>query len=145
MRFPQILAVSALALTAACSGSNEPSDTAGEQTSDTATEMASANDGLAVTPDYLAGEWCYERFEAGDDVSNEQITYNFAADGTLKYQNNSSSPVDKDGSYAFTDGVLVIKPAFSMFKLKPATLGDKEMVFEAMGGRFIWSRGACQG
>lgn len=122
---------------AGCSGSPDTAD-------DAAPAQASADAGApAITPEYLGGEWCYLRFEAGNEVSEENITYNFAADGTLKYQTNSSTPVDQDGSYEFKDGVLKVSPALAMFKLKPEQLGDGEMTFSAMGGKFVWSRGAC--
>ena len=124
---------------AACSGSK---DNDADASAPDATAVSEA--GLDVTPDYIAGEWCYRSFEAGDDKSDENITYDFAPDGTLKYQTNSSTPVDEAGSYEFKDGLLVIKPALAFFKLKPVTLGENDMVFEAMGGRSIWSRAACQ-
>lgn len=96
-----------------------------------------------ITPQYLAGEWCYLRYEAGGEVSEENITYNFAADGTLKYQTNSGTPVDQDGSYDLEEGVVVIKPALAFFKFVPVTVGKDAMILEAMGSQSFWTRGAC--
>lgn len=97
----------------------------------------------AITPQYLAGEWCYLRYEAGGEASEENITYNFSADGTLKYQTNSSTPVDKDGSYVLEEGVVVIKPALAFFKFVPVTVDEDAMILEAMGAQSFWKRGAC--
>ncbi len=96
-----------------------------------------------ITPEYLAGEWCYLRYEAGGEVSLENITYVFAADGTLKYQNNSSTEVDKPGTFEVKDGILKIKPALAMFDFLPVTVDKDAMILEAMGAQSFWKRGAC--
>jgi hypothetical protein len=96
-----------------------------------------------VTPQYLSGEWCYLRYEGGGETSEENITYVFAEDGTLKYQNNSSTPVDKDGSYSLDGGVVNIKPALTFFKFVPVAVEEASMILEASGVQSYWARGAC--
>ncbi|MEZ5742848.1 MAG: hypothetical protein R3D89_03695 [Sphingomonadaceae bacterium] len=136
-----VLPIAAALALSACSGGEEAAP-AGETAS---TEPAAAADGPTITPEYLAGEWCYLRFEAGGEASEENINYLFAADGSLKYQTNSSTPVDMDGSWEFADGILTIKPALQFFKFVPTTITDDAMMLEAMGGQAYWKKGACGG
>lgn len=138
-----ILAVSALLALGACSGGSDEQGAAPEGAS--APTPAAKGAGLKVTPEYLAGDWCYLRYEAGGETSEENITYVFAADGTLKYQTNSQTPVDKDGSYALDEGVIVIKPALAFFKFVPIEVSADGMILEAMGSQSFWTRGACAG
>ncbi len=139
MKWKNGLAVSASLVLAACSGGGD------QQPGDpVAVESEAAADAVGeITSQYLAGDWCYLRYEAGGEVSEENITYVFAADGTLKTQTNSGTPVDVAGSYELKEGVVVIKPALAFFKLVPVAVTDDGMILEAMGGQFFWKRGAC--
>src|SRR5690606_27310605 len=66
--------VARLAL-AACSGAQKP-DEAGSASGESVAPAGETEAGAstALTPEYLAGDWCYRRFEAGDEVSEENIT-----------------------------------------------------------------------
>jgi hypothetical protein len=142
MKLVNTIAATVLVGLAACSGGeNGETSQAPESTETTGEPAASIDD---ITPEYLAGEWCYARMEFPNEVSQENITYDFAADGTLKYQNNPEMPVDSEGSYEKEDGKLVIKPALMFLKFTPVSVSENEMVLEAMGGNAIWTRGACE-
>lgn len=132
--------VVALALAGCSGGTGDAEDT--QPASGVAAASGSASE---VTPEYLAGQWCYVKYEAGDETSEENINYEFSTDGSLKYQTNSSTPVDMPGSYEFKDGALVVKPALALFKQKPVKVAHDAMETEAMGGRMFWSRGPCGG
>ena len=144
MPFKRILSTAtisacALALLSACSASED----AGSKEGTTSAAVPSDDLLAKLTPEYLTGPWCHVGVEFPDETSEENRTYAFAADGTLKYQNNPSTPVEKDGSYEIKDGALVIKPTLMMIPLKPLSVEADEMTFSAMGGKAIWKRGAC--
>lgn len=124
---------------AACSGSEIPNSA--EATS--ADRPAGAETRSLPSAEWLAGEWCYERYVAGGEPSEENITYIFNSDGTLLYQNNSSTPVDRPGSFETADGRLVIRPALAPFPFDEATTTEDRMVLRSRSTEFHWTRGAC--
>jgi len=97
----------------------------------------------AISASYLSGAWCFRRSEAGDHVEDVGLTYIFSQDGSLLYQNNPQTSVDRPGGWEFADGVLKIKPTLTFFDFKPVEVTQDQMVLEAHGGRHIWTRGAC--
>ena len=140
MRLIDLAAALAALSLAGCSGEEgAPDKTAPAQKPKAAASGAAG----PVTPEYLAGEWCYLRYEAGGEESQENITYIFAADGTLTYQTNSSTAVDQPGSYTVRDGILKIMPALASFDFVPVSATKEGMMLEAMGARSFWKRGAC--
>ncbi len=141
MKLTNILAISAVAALSACSGGGETAPAAGDTAQEAAEAPSTAT--AELTGEFLQGEWCYDHYEGGDTVTEEKINYVFNADGTLKYQNNPATPVDKDGSYAFENGALVITPAMQLIPLEPVSVEEQTMVFASMGGQFFWTRGAC--
>jgi hypothetical protein len=123
-------------------GCSEPSATEADQV--VGSEQAPSSDLLAqLTPEYLEGEWCYVSVEFPEEFSEENLTYEFAADGTLKYQDNPTTPVEKEGSYEMREGDLVIEPTLMFLPLTPISVEQDEMTFEVMGGNAVWRRGAC--
>ena len=131
--------VAAALLVASCgSDQTERGDAATSAAGDASRTAAAAIDGA-----YLEGAWCYRSFEAGGDLSEENITYEFSADGTLKYQNNSSTPVEQPGSWELADGILKVLPTLRYFDMQAAEVSEDQMTFSAMGGTMLWTRGAC--
>ena len=125
---------------AACSQAETSSDPAATDS----VQPAGVTTQSLPSADWLAGEWCFERYTAGGEVSEENITYIFEPDGTLLYQTNSSTPVDMPGSFEIADGKLVIKPALALFPFEEATRTDDGMVLRwGTSGEFHWTRGAC--
>lgn len=133
----------AIALTmglAACSESDNSSGAAATNSM----QPASAETQSLPSADWLAGEWCFERYTAGGEVSEEDVTYIFKPDGTLLYQNNSSTPVDRPGSFEIANGKFVIKPTLALFPFEEATTTEDGMVLRwGHSGEFHWTRGAC--
>jgi hypothetical protein len=142
MKMRNGVATIALLALAACSQSEEAA-VDGTQKSEAAPAAGGAAETVTIAPGYLAGPWCYLRYEAGGEVNEENINYVFAVDGTLKYQTNSSTPVEEDGSFEFKDGILKIRPALSFFNFIPSAVNKNGMILEAMGAQSFWKRGAC--
>lgn len=97
---------------------------------------------LALSPDYLAGEWCYSHYEAGGEREEQSLKYVFAKDGTLQYQNSEHSAKLKPGSYRFEDGILRIKPALMLFKFRVAEQSPDRLVLDSLG-QHVFLRGTC--
>ena len=102
----------------------------------------SAQESLELTPEYLDGEWCYSHYMAGPKREDKNINYVFRADGTLLYQNNSRTKVDKEGSYTLTGGTVKILPTHMAFTFRPQTVSQDELVLSGLGIH-TWTRGAC--
>lgn len=96
----------------------------------------------ALTPAYLEGTWCYTHHVTGGERSDEMMTYIFATDGSLLYQVNSSTAVDKPGSYTIDNGHLKISPTLRFFDFTVESIEPDAMVLKGMGQAY-WRRGAC--
>ena len=96
----------------------------------------------ALTPAYLDGSWCYSHHITGGERSDENMTYIFSADGSLLYQVNSTTPVEKPGSYTIDNGHLKISPTLRFFDFTVETIEPDAMVLKGMGQSY-WRRGAC--
>lgn len=134
-------------LLAACSG-GESAASNGQGSNATVAETGAQGDLVAkLTGEYLAGDWCHVRNEfPGEGPTEENDSYIFAADGTLKYQNNPSTPVEKAGSWELKDSTLVVKPTLQFLPMTPVSIEQDAMTFKAMGSvNVIWTRGACTG
>jgi len=97
----------------------------------------------AFTPEYLAGPWCYSHYEAGGERETQNINYIFHEDGTLLYQNNPQTPVEKPGTYTMEGDTIKIKPTFMMFDFKLKSKSDNQFVLDAFGDH-VFVRGECQ-
>lgn len=97
---------------------------------------------LALSADDLAGAWCYTHYEAGGETEAQNITYVFEADGTLRYQNNPGTPVEKPGTWALDGDSLEIKPTFMMFNLTVKESDTERFVLDAFGDH-VFERGEC--
>ena len=117
------------------------SDTDDKQSTPATAKTAPAASG-ALTPAYLEGTWCYSHHIVGGERSDEMMTYIFSADGSLLYQDNSSTPVENPGSYTIDNGHLKISPTLRFFDFTAETIEPDAMVLKGMGKSF-WQRGAC--
>ena len=128
-------------LLAACSQSDAVGDKASETALGTGTGGGpSAN----VTPAYLKGDWCYSHVIAGDERSDEMMTYAFSEGGTLLYQVNPTTPVEMPGSYTIVDGHLKIMPTLKFFDFTVESIDPDAMVLKMAYGLTFWERGACK-
>lgn len=129
-----------IALLASCS--NEPNDVPSQDgNADNAPTQATL---VNIDIDDLVGEWCHERYEAGGEVSQEQITYIFKPDGSLIYQNSPTARLDRPGSYEITPGGLKLLPTFMMFDLKVIEATEESFVLSTgVDTAFYWTRGRC--
>lgn len=96
----------------------------------------------ALTPEDLAGAWCYSHYEAGGEREEQDITYIFNSDGTMLYQNTSDSPVDKSGTYSIDGDQVELKPTFMMFNLVVKSETMDQFVLDAFGDH-VFERGEC--
>lgn len=118
------------------------SDTDDKQSTPTVSQTDQAAVSGELTPAYLAGTWCYSHHITGGERSDENMTYIFSADGSLLYQDNSTTPVEKPGSFTIDNGHLKISPTLRFFDFTAETIGPDAMVLKGMGQSF-WRRGAC--
>ena len=96
-----------------------------------------------LTAAYLEGAWCYTHHVAGNERSDENLSYVFSTDGSLLYQVNSTTSIDKPGSYTIKNGHLKIIPTLRFFDFTVDTLEPDAMVLKMAYGKAHWRRGAC--
>lgn len=128
----------AFLLLTAC-GSN---DTDGKQSAPAVAKSDQTSVSDKLTPAYLDGTWCYSHHIVGGERSDEMMTYIFSADGSLLYQVNPTTDVDKPGSYTIDNGHLKISPTLRFFDFTVESIEPDAMVLKGMGQSF-WRRGAC--
>jgi len=97
---------------------------------------------MALTAEDLAGTWCFSHYEAGGEREDENITYVFHSDGTLQYQNSSSSAVDNEGTFRIEGDSIEIKPTLMMFNLTIKSASEERLVLDGLG-EFFFLRGKC--
>ena len=96
-----------------------------------------------LTAAYLEGSWCYSHFIADGERSEEMMDYVFSVDGSLLYQTNARTAVDKPGSYTIRDGHLKLVPTMRFMDLVVVTIERDAMVLKMANGQAFWQRGAC--
>lgn len=96
-----------------------------------------------VSAEYLAGPWCYLHFQAGDRRRDERIDYVFNEDGTLLYQNNPTTPVDRPGVWKLEDGSLSIGPSLWAVTTEIHSVEDGRLVLGKDSIQLVLARGAC--
>jgi len=146
-------------LLAACGGAgDEPSTMAADNTGaeegameaaestpprPAAEPAAEAENGSALTPEYLEGTWCFAYTDLGKGNRREQgIEYVFNTDGTLTYQRSASSEAMDPGSYEVEGEMIDLRPMFMVFDLRIDSVEDDEFVLKGMG-RHYFIRGVC--
>ena len=97
----------------------------------------------ALSPETLAGAWCYSHYSAGGERGEVSGTYLFHPDGSLLYQTNPSTPVDRPGRYSIDGDTLKIEPTLAFFTFKLKSEEPDRLVFSAMGAEHVFLRGAC--
>lgn len=96
-----------------------------------------------VSAEYLAGPWCFLHYQAGDRRRDERIDYVFNEDGTLLYQNNPTTPVDRPGVWKLEDGGLSIGPSLWSVTTEIHSVEDGRLVLGNDSIQLVLARGAC--
>lgn len=114
------------------------------------TSMAAANPvdavpsaSTTVSASYLAGPWCYLYYSAGDERGDKYIDYVFNEDGTLLFQNNSGSAVDRPGTWKLDGTALLVDPALWVVARKIDTVAPDRFVLGTGVMRLVFARGEC--
>lgn len=95
-----------------------------------------------ISAGYLAGPWCYLYFEGLGERTDERIDYVFNEDGTLLYQDNPDTPLDRPGTWKLDGDALSILPDLAMAtEIKSARDDRLVLGFGAM--RAVFARGSC--
>ncbi|MGB5778955.1 hypothetical protein [Allopontixanthobacter sediminis] len=128
---------SALLLAACGQGGAE----GGEQASPVS--LAEGDTAAALTPAYLQGGWCYSHNVMGDERSDEMMSYIFSDDGTLLYQVNPETEIEKPGTYTIEEGHLKIIPTLRFFDFTIESIDPDAMVLKMAYGLAYWERGTC--
>lgn len=97
-----------------------------------------------VSAAYLAGPWCYLHFQAGSQRRDEHIDYVFSEDGTLLYQNNPDTPVDREGVWKLEDGQLSIGPSLWVVTTQIHSVEDGRLVLGNDSSQLVLARGPCE-
>lgn len=118
----------------ACSGNDVPSGPPAQ---------ASTAGNLEISADYLAGQWCYLYYDAGGERSEENIDYVFSEDGTLMYQNNSDSPVDRPGHWKLDGNALSVGPAVWMVAKTVHSVDEDRFALANGSVQAVFARGVC--
>jgi hypothetical protein len=101
-----------------------------------------AGSASSLSPDYLAGQWCYRHHDSGGQREDQGISYLFRPDGTLLDQNTPAGPVDRPGRFTVDAEDVAIEPTFAMLDLKVQSASNDRFILRGMGGhQFV--RGAC--
>lgn len=128
-------------LLAACGQAGD----AGSKSAETlAAAKPDAPQAAGLTPAYLEGQWCHTHNIMGDERSDEMLGYIFSPDGTLLYQTNSSTEIEKPGSYIIDGKNIKIKPTLAFFNMELESKSQDAFVLKMAYGEMYWSRGACK-
>ena len=110
------------------------------------TTRGNAADYKGLTPDYLAGDWCYTHYQAIDPgtqaLNREVINKNFIfnADGTYITQQDSDASMTTNGKYEFLpQGVFKL----IIGKATVVSVNPDDFVLHKTVDHFF-KRGACQ-
>jgi len=137
--------VTSFILINACAGQHKEKNTAAQEGAEAA--LKPVNKETSLSPKYLAGEWCYAYMEAGysgDKQRDQQsITYKFMSYGSLLYQNNSNTPVEKEGSYKLNEGKLTILPALRFLPHEIYSVDEDRFVLGNSVTQLTFIRGPC--
>lgn len=128
-------------LLSACGQANDPGSESAEMMAAAKPETAQAP---GFTPAYLEGQWCHTHNIMDNERSDEMLSYIFSQDGTLLYQNNPSTEVDRPGSYAIEGRNIKIKPTLAFFNMELQSMSRDEFILKMPYGEMHWSRGGCR-
>ena len=71
------------------------------------------------------------------------MSYIFSDDGTLLYQGNPETEIEKPGTYTIENGHLKIMPTLRFFDFTIESIDPDEMVLKMAYGLAFWERGTC--
>ena len=146
LRFSVSLLLFALLLTGCAQDDGAPNETAEAAASEEAMEPGGNAGAARLTPEYLAGAWCYRYYEAAGEREEENITYEFREDGSLVYQTTPHSDVDQPGSYTLTtDGTprLRIQPTLMVLPHDVLEVSENTFTLGSATTQLVFERGAC--
>lgn len=142
MRNFSLIVVLPLLLSAGCDAADNANAVPGAETS----TSDNAADYKGLTPDYLAGDWCYTHYQAIDPgtrtLSREEMNQNFvfSADGTYITQQDSDAPMTTNGKYEFLpQGVFKL----IIGKATVVSVNPDDFVLHNIVDHFFY-RGACK-
>lgn len=138
-----IVAATALALLPATGCSREGDAAAAPAPATASAPDAAGDKAPTIDAAYLAGPWCYLHYEAGGERSDENIDYVFSGDGTLLYQNNAGSALDRQGSWTLEGDGLSIGPAIWVISKRIQSVEADRFVLGNKYTRMVFQRGAC--
>lgn len=96
-----------------------------------------------VSASYLAGQWCNLYYSAGGERVDERINYVFNDDGTLLFQNNPRSAVDRPGAWKLEGTELSVDPAIWMMAKAIHSVEPDRFVLGSERVHTVFVRGAC--
>lgn len=120
------------------------SEGAGNAVDDAEPQRTAVGGSPGISAAYLAGPWCYLHYQAGKERSEEMIDYVFNEDGTLLYQNNPTTPVDRSGVWTFEDGELSVGPSLWVISTRVHSVERNRFVIGHEHVHAVFARGACQ-
>ncbi|MFT5537784.1 MAG: hypothetical protein ACI9TB_001208 [Parasphingorhabdus sp.] len=139
MKFRSALTLSLLL--SACGQADDP----GSKSADTvAATKPGTTQSTGLSSAYLEGQWCHTHNIMGDERSDEMLSYIFSQDGTLLYQNNPTTEIDRPGTYVIEGRNLKIKPTLAFFNMELESMSQDEFILKMAYGKMYWSRGACK-
>jgi hypothetical protein len=128
-------------LLSACGQTGDPGSKSADTVAAATPDMAQA---AGLTPAYLEGQWCHTHNIMGDERSDEMLSFIFSPDGTLLYQTNPSTEIDKPGSYVIDGNSIKIKPTLAFFNMELEGMSQDAFILKMAYGQMYWSRGACK-
>lgn len=96
----------------------------------------------ALTPEDLAGDWCYSHLEINGERQDLNLTFIFNSDGTYRYQEKPGTAVDKSGTYAIDGDRIEMEPTFMSHDATVKAETGYSLVIDAVGDH-IFVRGQC--
>ena len=125
----------------ACGQADDPGSNSADTVAAAKSDMAQA---AGLTPAYLEGQWCHTHNIMGDERSDEMLSFIFSQDGTLLYQTNSTTEIEKPGSYVIDGNSIKIKPSLAFFNMELESMSQDQFILKMAYGQMYWSRGACK-
>jgi hypothetical protein len=134
----------ALALSLLLSACGQTDDSGSKSANTVAAATPDMAKAAGLTPAYLEGQWCHTHNIMGDERSDEMLSFIFSPDGTLLYQTNPSTEIDKPGSYVIDGNSIKIKPTLAFFNMELEGMSQDAFILKMAYGQMYWSRGACK-
>jgi hypothetical protein len=95
-----------------------------------------------ITAEYLIGAWCYRYYSSEDEIEEQNINHVFREDGTLLFQNNAQSQMNRIGDWSIDGDALIIDPTLAAFRTTVKSVEPDKFVLTGMV-EHIFTRGSC--